>query len=192
MNEKQVRGSFGTVEYSGYSNEIIEIPLEFEEPVRIPSKTVFDFTKLSGDEIYDFDYGFVGIGDTDDKKYRIGIRVPEGRQGTFQLELKYYLDDPVNPDQHIVGSVEPITVEYKTSSVHERVERLEKIVLLLLQSRSSQSSRHNKSVKDMMANTFPASVEWLLKLLHECEGSEKTIEQYYLLLEDRLDRINKD
>ena len=88
MNERQVRGSFGTIGYSGYSNEIIEIPLEFEDPVMITSRTVFDIKKLSGDDVYDSDYGVVQIGDSG-KKHRIQIVVPEGRQGSFKLDRTY-------------------------------------------------------------------------------------------------------
>lgn len=183
---KEVKGSFGTAKIHGYSNEIIEIPLDFEEPVRITSRTVFEFTKLSGDDLYDFDYSVVGISDSADKKYRIHITVPEGRQGKFKLELKYDIHDPTDLEKRITGIVEPISVEYKTSSVHERVERLEKIVLLLLQSRSS-GSYHNKSIEGMISDTFPASLESLSKLLSQFESEEEAIEQFYVLLQERLD-----
>ena len=188
MKEKEVRGSFGTAEFHGYSNEIIEIPLDFEDPVLITSKTVFDFTKLSGDDLYDFDYSVVGIGGSD-KKYRIQIIVPEGRKGSFKLELKYPLNDPKRLEQSITGIVEPISVEYKTSSVHERVERLEKLVLLLLQSRSS-GNYHNKSVEAMISDTFPASLKWMSELLRQFESGEEAIEQFCVILQERLD-LNK-
>ena len=191
MNEKEVRGSFGTTEIHGYSNEIIEISLDFEEPVLITSssKTAFEFTKLSGDDLYDFDYSIVGIGDSD-KKYRIHIIVPEGRQGKFKLELKDNIYDPKTSQKSITGIVEPIIVEYKTSSVHERVERLEKLVLLLLQLRSS-GNYHNKSVESMISDTFPASLEWMSKLLSQFESGEEAIEQICVILQERLDLIKE-
>lgn len=188
MNERRVRGSFGTIEYSGYSNEIIEIPLEFEDPVMITSRTVFDIKKLSGDDVYDSDYGVVQIGDSG-KKHRIQIVVPEGRQGSFKLELKYDIYDPQG--QGITGIVEPIIVEYETSSVHERVDRLEKLVLILLQSRSS-GNYHDKSGEEMLRDAMPVSVEWMSKLLREYESGEKTIEEYCVVLEERLNLNNED
>ena len=184
MNERQVRGSFGTIGYSGYSNEIIEIPLEFEDPVWITSRTVFEIKKLSGDDLYDSDYGVAQMGDSG-KTHRIQIVVPEGRQGSFKLELKYPLNDPKKLEQSIIWIVEPIIVEYKTSSVHERVERLEKLVLRLLQSTSS-GNHHDKSGEEMLRDTMPAAVDWMSKLLREYENGEKTIEECCVILEERL------
>ena len=85
MNEKQVKGSFGTVEYR--DNNVIVVPLQFDEPVSITSNTVFEFSEFTGDDVLalglNFDYGGVGKVDTNQKKYEVQIVVPAGKQGSF-------------------------------------------------------------------------------------------------------------
>ncbi|MDE0013228.1 MAG: hypothetical protein OXU36_18940 [Candidatus Poribacteria bacterium] len=193
MNEKQVKGSFGTVEY--LDNNVITVPLQFDEPVLITSKTVFDFSEFTGDNLFapglNLDYGVVGKGDTN-QNYEIQIIVPAGKQGSFKLELKYPINDPKNFEQNITGIVEPIIIEFDTPSIDQRVERLEKVILFLM-APSSGSSYDNKSGEEMMRDALPASdkVRWVSNLLRQFESSEKAIEQYHDLFEERLGRIDK-
>ena len=192
MNEKRVKGSFGTIEYR--DNNVIAVPLQFDEPVLITSKTVFDFSEFTGDDILatglNFDYGVVGIDNTR-RNYEVQMTIPEGKQGSFKLELKYNVMDPKTAESNICGIVDPIVIEFDTPSLAQRIERLEKVVLFLMQSRSP-ASYDNKSGEDMLREALPASdqVRWVSKLLHQFE-SEEAIKQYHDLFEERLDRIDK-
>lgn len=192
MNEKHVKGSFGQVEY--LENNVIVVPMQFDEPVLITSKTVFDFSEFTGDDILalglNFQYGVVGKDDAG-QNYEVQMVVPEGKKGSFKLELKYNVMDPKTAESNIRGIVEPIVVEFDTPSIAQRIERLEKVVLFLMQ--SSPTSYNNKSGEEMMRDALPASdqVRWVSKLLRQFESSEKAIEQYHNLFEERLGRIDK-
>ena len=194
MNEKQVKGSFGTIEYRDHN--VIAVPLQFDAPVLITSKTVFGFSEFTGDDILatglNFDYSVVGKRNTDEKIYEVQMIIPEGKQGSFKLELKYNIMDPKTAESNIRGIVDPIVIEFDTPSLAQRIERLEKVVLFLMQSRSP-ASYDNKSGEDMMRDALPASdqVRWVLKLLHQFESSEEAIKQYHDLFEERLGRIDK-
>lgn len=192
MNEKQIKGSFGTVEYR--DNNVIAVPLQFDEPVLITSKTVFDFSEFTGDDILaaglNFDYGVVGIGNTQ-QKYEVQMVIPEGKQGSFKLELKYNVMDTKTAESNIRGIVDPIVVKFETPSIDQRIERLEKVVLFLMQ--KSPINYDNQSGEEMMRDALPASdkVKWVSRLLRQFESSEKAIEQYHDLFQERLDRIDK-
>ena len=194
MNEKQVKGSFGTVEYR--DNNVIVVPLQFDEPVSITSNTVFEFSEFTGDDVLalglNFDYGVVGKVDTNQKKYEVQIVVPAGKQGSFKLELKYNVMDPKTAESNIRGIVEPIIVEFDTPSIDQRIEKLEKVILFLMRSRSGLSY-DNKSGEEMINDALPGSdqVRWVSKLLSQFESSEKAIEQYHDLFEERLSRVDK-
>ena len=114
--EKKVKGSFGTVEYR--DNNVYVAPIQFDEPVLITSRTVFEFSEFTGDNILadglNFDYTVVGKVDTDDKYYEVKMFVPEGIQGSFKLELKHPIMNPKTAEHNIIGVVEPIVVEYDT------------------------------------------------------------------------------
>ena len=118
-NDKKVKGSFGTVEYR--DNNAIVVPIQFDEPVLITSRTVFDLSEFTGDDILalglNFDYGIVGKVDTEQKNYEVQMVVPEGKQGSFKLELKYPINDPKTAEQNIIGVVEPIVVEFDTREI---------------------------------------------------------------------------
>lgn len=192
MNEKQVKGSFGTVEYR--DNNVIAVPLQFDEPVLITSKTIFEFSEFTGDDILaaglNFDYGVVGVGNTQ-RNYEVQMVIPEGKQGSFKLALKYNVMDPKTAESNIRGIVDPIVVEFETPSIDQRIERLEKVVLFLMQ--KPPTNYDNQSGEEMMRDALPASdkVKWVSKLLHQFESSEKAIEQYHDLFKERLGRIDK-
>ena len=192
MNEKQVKGSFGTVEYR--DNNVIAVPLQFDEPVLITSKTIFEFSEFTGDDILaaglNYDYGVVGVGNTQ-RNYEVQMVIPEGKQGSFKLALKYNVMDPKTAESNIRGIVDPIVVEFETPSIDQRIERLEKVVLFLMQ--KPPTNYDNQSGEEMMRDALPASdkVKWVSKLLHQFESSEKAIEQYHDLFKERLGRIDK-
>ena len=191
-NDKQVKGSFGTVEY--HDNNVIAVPLQFDEPVLITSKTVFEFSEFTGDDILaaglNFDYGVVGVGNTQ-RNYEVQMVIPEGKQGSFKLELKYNVMDPKTAETNICGIVDPIIVEFDTPSLEQRIEKLEKVVLFLMQ--NPPASNYNQSGEEMMRDALPAAdkIRWVSKLLRQFESSEKAIEQYHDLFQEKLGRIDK-
>ena len=100
--------------------------------------------------------------------------------------------DPKQQNRISVGLLSLSSSNLIHQSIDQRVERLEKVVLFLMQSRSP-ASYDNKSGEEMIRDALPASdqVRWVSKLLPQFESSEKAIEQYHDLFEERLGRIGK-
>lgn len=115
-NKRKVKGSFGTVEYR--DNNVYVVPIQFDEPVLITSSTVFGISDFTGDDILgyglNFDYNVFGKVSTDDKYYEVKMVIPQGKRGSFKLELKHPIIDPKTAEHNIIGIVEPIVIEYDT------------------------------------------------------------------------------
>ena len=71
--------SFGTVEYR--DGGVIAIPVTFAFDVIAPSKTIFDITRVSGDDIEDFEYYIVG----QDTAYELIMVLPVGLKGRVSV-----------------------------------------------------------------------------------------------------------
>lgn len=103
-----MNATFGTVEYRG--NGEVVLPTTFAENVIAPSKSVFQVTKVAGDDLKGIEYRWVGK----NTAYKLIFQIPLNRKGRFRITA--------NGDVFKVSSstwdnvtATPITISYNTT-----------------------------------------------------------------------------
>lgn len=106
-NTLNVSATFGTVEYR--DNGVVVVPVNFAENVIVPSKTVFQVTKVSGDDLKGIDYRLVG----EDTDYELIFEIPPERSGSFRISA---IGDAFKVSSMVWDNVvaTPKTVNYDT------------------------------------------------------------------------------
>ena len=78
-NTLNVNASFGTVEYR--NNGAIAVPITFAESVIVPSKSICEITRVSGDDLVGVNYRIIG----ENTDFEIIFEVPPDRVGSFSI-----------------------------------------------------------------------------------------------------------
>jgi len=107
-NFSEVSVVFGSVEYR--AGGVVAVPVTFGENVVAPSKTIFQASRLTGDNLSGIAYALVG----EDASYELIFDIPTGRKGTFRLSGDGYVLKSSGIRDNI--NVSAITIIYNMKS----------------------------------------------------------------------------